>query len=174
MAIATQMSLEEYRNADFEGDPEYVNGEILDRNVGELEHSWTIRNLMFYFASREATLGVFALQTWTFRLTESHYRVPDFVIVAGSQPDEEILETRPLVCVEVLSPEDRAGPMLRKIADYLNYGVRYVWVLDPQARKAFVYTNSGTHEVKDGVLRTENPAIEIPLSAIFEEISGQI
>jgi len=101
-------------------------------------------------------------------LTESHYRVPDFVIVAGSQPDEQILETRPLVCVEVLSPEDRAGPMLRKIADYLNYGVRYVWVLDPQTRKAFAYTNSGMHEVTGGVLRTENPAIEIPLSEIFE------
>jgi Uma2 family endonuclease len=173
MAIATHMSLEEYRNADFEGDPEYVNGEILDRNIGELDHSWTIRNLMFYFASREAA-GIFALQTWTFKLTESHFRVPDFVIVAGSEPDEQILETRPLVCVEVLSPEDRAGPMLRKIADYLNYGVRYVWVLDPQTRKAFAYTDSGMQEVKDGFLRTENPAIEIPLSAIFEETSDQI
>jgi Uma2 family endonuclease len=168
MAIATQMTVEEYRNADFDGDPEYVNGDVLDRNVGELDHSWTIRNLMFYFASREATLGVFALPTWTFKLTESHYRVPDFVIVAGSQPDEQILETRPLVCVEVLSPEDRAAPMLRKIADYLNYGVRYVWVLDPQTKQAFAYTGNETREVKDGVLRTENPAIEIPLDQIFE------
>jgi Uma2 family endonuclease len=58
--------------------------------------------------------------------------------------------------------------MLRKIADCLNYGVRYVWVLDPQTRKAFAHTNSGTHEVTDGVLRTENPAIEVPLSEIFE------
>jgi Uma2 family endonuclease len=168
MAIATQMTVEEYRNADFEGDPEYVNGDVLDRNVGELDHSGTIRNLIFYFASREAALGVFALQAWTFKLTESHYRVPDFVIVAGSQPDEQILETRPLVCVEVLSPEDRAGPMLRKIADYLNYGVQYVWVLDPQTRKAFAHTNSGMHEATDGVLRTENPAIEIPVNQIFE------
>jgi Uma2 family endonuclease len=118
MAIATQMTVEEYRNADFEGDPEYVNGEVLDRNVGEADHSLTIRNLISYIALREAALGIFALQTWTFKLTERHYRVPDFVIVTGPEPDEQILETPPLVCVEVLSPEDRAGPMLRKIADF--------------------------------------------------------
>jgi Uma2 family endonuclease len=168
MAIATQMTVEEYRNADFEGDPEYVNGEVLDRNVGELDHSWTIRNLIFYFAPRETALGVFALQTWTFKLAERHYRVPDFVIVAGPEPDEQILETPPLVCVEVLSPEDRAGPMLRKIADYLALGVRFVWVLDPLTRQAFTYTNSRMHEVTDGVLRTERPVIEIPLTEIFK------
>ncbi len=48
MAIATQMTVEEYRNADFEGDPEYVDGEVLDRNVGEVDHSLTIRNLIFF------------------------------------------------------------------------------------------------------------------------------
>jgi hypothetical protein len=43
-----------------------------------------------------------------------------------------------------------------------------VWVLDPLTRQAFAYTDSGMHEVTDGVLRTENPAIEIPLDQIFE------
>jgi Uma2 family endonuclease len=71
------------------------------------------------------------------------------------------------VCVEVLSPEDRMSRMQKKVADYLKFGVRYVWILDPQTREAFVYIDAGMRAVKD-VLRTENPAIEIPLSEIFE------
>jgi len=103
-----------------------------------------------------------------FEVTERHYRVPDFTIVAGPEPDEPVLTTRPLVCVEILSPEDRMSRMQKKIADYLAYGVRYVWILDPQTKQAFTYTNEGMHEAKDGFLRTDNPAIEIPLDQIFE------
>jgi Uma2 family endonuclease len=171
MAIATQMSVEEYLRTSFRPDCEYVDGEVLDRNVGEKSHSKVQWRLMSFFEKHQAEMGVFALQEWRFKVTDRHYRVPDFTIVAGPEPDEPVLITRPLVCVEILSPEDRTSRMLKKIADYLNYGVRYVWVLDPRTRQAFVYTDSGVHEVKDGVLRTESPAIQLPLSAIFDEIS---
>ena len=57
--------------------------------------------------------------------------------------------------------------MEKKVDDYLNFGVRYVWVIDPRTRKAFAYTSYGMHRAKDA-LRTGNPAIEIPLSEIFE------
>ncbi len=58
--------------------------------------------------------------------------------------------------------------MQKKVADYLANGVRYVWILDPKAKKAMVYTESESYEVSSGALRTEDPVIEIPLSEIFE------
>lgn len=168
MAIATQMSVEEYLRTSFDPDCEYVDGEVLERNVGEKGHSKVQWRLIVLFAKHQAEWGVFALQEWRFKVTDRHYRVPDFCIVAGPEPDEAVLNTRPLVCVEILSPEDRMSRMQKKVADYLAFGVRYVWVLDPQTKKATVYTELETHEVTDGVLRTENPAIEIPLSEIFD------
>src|SRR5436305_2000931 len=36
-------------------------------------------------------------------------------------------EVPPLLAVEVLSPDDRPGKVLRKISDYLRTGVRLVW-----------------------------------------------
>ena len=33
--------------------------------------------------------------------------------------------------------------MQRKVADYLAFGVRYVWVLNPQTKQAVVYTDTG-------------------------------
>lgn len=55
-----------------------------------------------------------------------------------------------------------------KIEDYLRFGVSYVWVIDPQTRKARIYTLDTIREVRDGILRTESPEITVPLSEIFE------
>jgi hypothetical protein len=48
-------------------------------------------------------------------------------------------------------------------------GVRYVWVLDPLSKRAFCYTPGEMREVQDGVLRTNNPDIAVPLADAFEE-----
>ena len=56
-----------------------------------------------------------------------------------------------------------------RITDYLAMGVPYVWILDPQTQIAYTATDAaGLQEVKSGVLRTENPALEVPLAEIFE------
>jgi len=50
-----------------------------------------------------------------------------------------------------------------KIDDCFKFGVPYVWVIDPETRRAWSYTKSGGTEILDGILRTENPSLEIPL-----------
>jgi Uma2 family endonuclease len=56
----------------------------------------------------------------------------------------------------------------QRVQDYLNMGVPHVWVLDPQAKAAYTITHSdGWREVKDGVLRTSDPAFEMPLAEVF-------
>jgi Uma2 family endonuclease len=57
--------------------------------------------------------------------------------------------------------------MQEKIDDYLAFGVRYVWLVNPQSRRAYVYTGEGMTEVKDGVLRTRDPEIAVPLAEVF-------
>jgi hypothetical protein len=41
-------------------------------------------------------------------------------------------------------------------------------VLDPLARRAFCYTPGEMHEVLDGMLRTNDPEIVVPLEEVFE------
>jgi hypothetical protein len=45
--------------------------------------------------------------------------------------------------------------------------VSYVWVVDPYLRKAWTHTSAGTVEARDGVLRTKDPDIEMPLSEVL-------
>jgi len=69
--------------------------------------------------------------------------------------------------VEVLSPDDRAGDLEEKIADYLAFGVPYVWVINPESHRAYVHTPQGSREVKDGLLRAETIKVEVPLAEIL-------
>jgi Uma2 family endonuclease len=169
MAISTQIPVEEYLRTSYHPDCEYVDGEVVERNVGEQDHSYVQKRLLVFLAAREKQWGIFVLQEWRMRVNERRYRVPDLVIVAGPRPrSERVLSTPPLVAVEILSPEDRMSRMHQKIAEYLALGVLYIWVLDPESKEAFVYTARGMEHVTDGILRTENPPIEIPLSEVFD------
>lgn len=48
-------------------------------------------------------------------------------------------EIPPDIAVEVLSPDDRRKDVRAKIKEYLFYGVRLVWLVDPDARTVTVY-----------------------------------
>ena len=154
MAIATQMTVEEYLRTSYPPDCEYVDGEVLDRNVGENDHGWFRERccLLLDGAARKNSASS-SFKNSGFRSMRRHYRVPDLMILEGAgKPKEQILTRPPLVCIEVLSPEDRMSRMQKKVADYLAFGVRYVWVLDPEAEKRIRLTRTGNSEmITDGV-----------------------
>ena len=56
--------------------------------------------------------------------------------------------------------------MQERIDDYLSFGVENVWVVHPRTRRGFLYTAEGIREAKDGVLRSANPDIEVPLAEL--------
>src|SRR5439155_9247241 len=60
-------------------------------------------------------------------------------------------EVPPVLAVEVLSPDDRADRVLRKITDYLRNGVALVWLVDPEMRAVTVYpAGNGPRLVEEG------------------------
>jgi Uma2 family endonuclease len=86
-------------------------------------------------------------------------------VVLG-EPAEQIFKAPPFICIEILSKDDRLSDMQDRVADYLNFGVRYVWVIDPRTRKAWRCTMGAISEVNE--LRTEDPEIVVPLDALFD------
>jgi Uma2 family endonuclease len=106
------------------------------------------------------------------RVGRSRVRVADIcVYLDGAQP-EQVPTTPPFLVIEVLSPEDRWARMQEKIQDYLRFGVPFVFVINPQDRRAWSFTKDGSTEIRDGVLRTGNPALIIPLAEIFGELQA--
>jgi Uma2 family endonuclease len=166
MVPATLVSVEEYLTTDYSPDVDYVDGVLEDRNEGQRKHA-IVQTLIAGFLLRlRQALGVLVVVEQRIKVSPTRYRVPD-VCVMAKDPGEEVFTTPPFLCVEVVSPDDQMSRMQEKINDYLRMGVSYVWIVDPYLGKAWTHTNDGSFEAKDGVLRTKNPDIEMPLSDVL-------
>lgn len=102
--------------------------------------------------------------------------VPDVAFVrAGRMPADitKVLTVVPDLVVEVVSPTDRMSDLSDKVANYLDTGVRLVWVVLPNRGQVHVYVPEQpnivrvvhAHEELDGgdVL----PGFRLPLSVVF-------
>ncbi|MBI3696242.1 MAG: Uma2 family endonuclease [Acidobacteria bacterium] len=169
MSSATLISIEEYLSTSYRPDRDFVDGRILERKLGERDHSRLQTELSSYLNSRRKQWAIWVYVEQRVQVQPTRFRVPDICVVAGSQPEEQVFRKPPFICVEILSKDDRMEEMQERIDDYLAFGVRYVWLLNPRTRRAYFYTMEGTREVKDGFLRTENPQVVVPLAEIFAE-----
>jgi len=166
VSTTTVVPLGEYLAASYRPDREYLDGELLERNVGEWDHSRLQMLLSRYLSNREKQWGILVVPEQRVQVKPTRYRVPDISVLAGAAPPGPILEEPPFLCIEILSRNDRMQEMQERIDDYLNFGVRCVWLIHPRTRRAFVYTSQRVVEVKDGVLRTEDPEICVPLAEL--------
>jgi len=167
MATGSLVSLEEYLTSVYQPDCDYVDGQLEERNLGERTHSKLQMRIGAYLLARYETLGTEVYPELRVQVKPTRFRVPDLCVTLGD-PSEEILTRPPFLCIEILSPEDRMSRIETRINDYLEMGVRYVWVLDPQTKQAFTATAAeGLREVKHGALETANPRLELPLAEMF-------
>jgi len=161
----TAVTIAEYLSTVYEPDCDYVDGEIQERNLGEFDHARLQGEVYAYFHARRKAWGIYPVIEQRIQVSPTRFRVPDVCVVVGEAPGQ-IFRVPPLICIEVLSPEDRISRTGEKIADYLRFGVPYVWILDPKTRKAFRCTPGLMVEASE--LRTESPTMIVPLEALFE------
>ena len=167
MSAPTLVSVADYLDSAYEPDRDYVDGALEERNVGEWDHAELQLRLGAYLLGLYGSSGFRVATELRIRVTATRYRVPD-ICVFLSDPGERVPSTPPFLCIEILSPEDRMSRIEERINDFLSMGVRYVWVLDPQTRQAFIATpEAGLQEVRTGILRTDNPVLEAPLNTLF-------
>lgn len=106
-------------------------------------------------------------------------RGPDVMLYDDGKSCDDLLaenawpETPPLLVVEVLSPSDRHGQIVRKVTQYLDAGVGLVWVIDPPAREVTVYRSDAGPLVvaSDGVLTggVALPDLSVPVAELFRK-----
>jgi Uma2 family endonuclease len=163
---ATAISVSEYLNTSYRPDCDYIDGELLERNVGEWDHSRLQMLLSGFLLNREKDWNIVVVPEQRVQVKATRFRVPDITVMAGGDPGEQIITKPPFLCVEILSPRDRIAEMQDRINDYLTFGVSYVWMINPRTRQSFVYTPAGVYEAKDGILTTKKPDIRVDLSSL--------
>ena len=154
------MTREEYLHTSFENpDPEFLDGEVVERNGGTLPHARALAvTCALLYQARERT-GLQTVLSLRMRVAPNRIRVADLAVFEH-EPAEEVPSSPPLVAVEILSPDDRIGYVIPKLEEYRAWGVKHVWAVDPDDGKLFTYGETGLHEVTE--LRL--PAHEIVLT----------
>ena len=157
---------------------ELVRGVLVVREPAGYQHGDVAMRLAaaIYTHVEAHELGrVFAAETgFTLARNPDTVRAPDVAFISTARlpdpPPRGFAELAPDLAVEVLSPDDRPGEVLAKVADWLNAGARLVWVVDPLRVIARVYRADGSESMLDetDALRGEDllPGFEYPLSAI--------
>lgn len=166
---STLVSEQEYLASSYEPDCEFEDGVLIERNVGTEKHSWLQMALGAYIFRRRRAWGVNVYSEQRVRVRKGKYKLPDVCIVQGGRPSTPIFEHPPLVAIEILSPEDRPLRVDKTIAEWLEFGVGYVWVIDPETMESMLHTAAGRVPVPDSTLRIPGTAIEIPLLRLDDD-----
>ena len=161
----TLVSLQEYLDAGYSPDREYVDGVIVERNVGTRPHSRVQSNFDRFLQVRYPAF--FVWPEMRVRTSASRCRVPD-VCVTLEDPGVDVFDTPPLLCVEILSPDDTTSELLEKLEEYAAMGVPHIWVVDPRRQKAFTYSSGRLEQVTGADLTAGE--ISVPLTEVFARL----
>jgi Uma2 family endonuclease len=162
------VAVEEYLHTSYEVEPEYVDGALVDRNVGSLPHSTVKGNVMFALAARCPRHSV--LPSLTFQTAPTRYRIPDICVVLERLRTRFLHDAAYLV-IEILADEDKISYMMEKLQEYQRKGVPNIWLFEPRLRAMFVYASEVLHEiVGDSIVTVGEPRVELTRDEVFQDL----
>lgn len=170
MTSATLVSAEEYLATSYRPDRELLDGELVERNVGEYDHSNLQTALSTRLRIRQREWNVRVLVEQRIQVRPERYRVPDVCIVSRDQQVQQVFTRPPIVCIEILSKDDSLRSMQERVDDYLNFGVLNIWILDPSRLLAYVCSHKGFQQPEGRILEVTSSPIRIPLEDLFADL----
>jgi Uma2 family endonuclease len=161
---------------------EVVDGEIREKIAGvrEIQIASLLHGFLFIFLVQNKLGRVVIEMIFRIDVAKDLQRRPDVAFVSRqtwplnrSAPDVPVWDIIPDLAIEVVSPTNRAVEVQRKIHEYLDAGVRGVWVIYPEQKKIYIYASPTKiqvlqlgDELDGGDLL---PGFKLPLTALFED-----
>jgi len=170
MSSVTLVSVQEYLATSYRPDRDFVDGELQERNLGELEHSRLQSAILVWFWTHKEEWNILPLVEQRVQVARTRFRIPDVTVLRPNQAREPIITVPPLILIEVLSKDDSLRSMRERVDDYLNFGVQHVWILDPATKRAYVCTPTAFQAPEQGVLAVPDTPIRMVLSELFDQV----
>jgi Uma2 family endonuclease len=161
------VSLEQYLHTIYSPDCDFIDGHLEERNMGELDHGDLQTEIAYIFRSMSPEWRVKAVVELRLQVRPQRFRIPDLMVLHPGQARTQIIREAPLLCIEVLSPEDTFKRLREKVDDYLHLGVEHIWAFDPASREVFRCDAGGFHKVITPDLGVPNTPISLNLNSIF-------
>jgi len=154
MSATAQISLQDYLETEFEDRaPEFVDGELVERPMTSFQHGETLIAFGALLRGAGKEHSLFVSGEAGMRVSPDRVRIPDVAVFQGARPTSRYPEHPPLLIVEIRSPSDTLKVLRQRIREFLDWGVRHIWLADPETRELFIVTASDIRQV---------PALELP------------
>ena len=169
--LIKQISVSEYLNTTYRPDCDYIDGEVLERNLGENPHAGLQGYLAAIFFIHEPDWGLRAFPEQRVQVAPTRFRIPDVCVIRPYGPPGGILRQPPLVCIEVFSSRDTLRSMQKRVDDYLAFGVPNIWLIDPVRRLAWTADATALHPLPaSGVFTIENTPVRIAIADLYARL----
>jgi len=165
MAVAVGISLDEYLSTPYDPDCDYVDGAVIERNVGDWNHSRCQAKLDRRLGRLESTLGIFVSPELRVEVRPGRFRIPDLTVTLA-KPVKRWVTEPPYLAIEILSDGQSLADIQDRLADYAAFGIPHIWVVDPATLRGWDASSGSAVEVRDGVLKTGHPAIFVSLAEL--------
>lgn len=140
LAYGRPMSVEEWEQMDEDEPGELVEGRLQEEEVADSPHEVVVSALLFMLLTWARGRGgrVFASEA-RYAVARRHGRKPDIYVFLTRDrklPRRGATRYPPDIMVEVLSPDprDHRRDRVEKLKEYATFGVRWYWLVDPEAR----------------------------------------
>jgi Uma2 family endonuclease len=174
MSSATLIPVSEYLGTSYDPDCDYIDGEVLERNLGEREHAALQAIILKIFLLNSEVWGILAFPELRVQVSKSNYRVPDVCVLRETDPRDRIVRHPPLICNEILSSNDGFRALREKIDDYIGMGVEHVWIFDPWDCKGYICTTTAIFEPENGELAVPGTTIKLVLADTFAQLKRML
>jgi Uma2 family endonuclease len=179
MATKTLLTFEQFEHLPEKEDEWYEldEGELIVMSPGRPRHNFcrdAIADSLRTFLKTHH-LGRVVVET-DFRLSPDTVRISDAAYITAERMNnldlDEMIEGAPALAIEVVSPNDRAQELVRKVDQYLAAGTRCVWVVYPQTREVHIFQPDGTSRIlrESESLRNDEllPGFSVEVGTLFE------
>ena len=155
MATSVRLTADDlWRMAPAEVRRELVNGELVEMPLNNARHGEVATVLIHALFEHARKCGGGKVMSEVGFVLQLPYdleqvRCPDLAFISdarlGGRPlPEKFFPGPPDLAVEILSPSDASVYVQQKVRDYLEAGVRLVWLFAPQSKSATVYRADGS------------------------------
>src|SRR5438045_2116432 len=151
MSVETLISLDEYLSTSYDPDVEYVDGVLVERNVGDWLHSLIQSNIIFEL--RRKYPGIYVVPEFRSQTRATRYRLPDICVLLEAPKTKYLLDAA-FVVVEILSEGDVMSVVIEKLKEYDRKGVPNIWLIDPRLQLMSVYRTPTLVEIENDLIAT--------------------
>jgi Uma2 family endonuclease len=169
-SIPQFVTIEEYLASSYEPDLEYVDGVLEEKNMGTWEHGSIQIAIGSWFFSHRLEWRIDVASEVRTRTSGTRVRLPDICVIRRDGVVEQVRTTPPLLCIEILSPDDRPVRVMKRLDDFLAMGAENIWIVDPADRSAATYTRSGMKRIEGTRLEVAGTPIYLDLATIFADL----